>query len=165
MGQIGITATVAHWAQEHKSPLLAVGTPPPPPLSTTPTDRQNVSHHPQCTPPHTHTGQDQIERLLALGASRYEATADLLGRSVKLAMTPLLNTMSVVGLVSIPGVQLYEPRGGTLPTLNVTQAVCIAQLHTPKEARLESKPGCLSLFLVTCQTDGQLCCARCTVQA
>jgi hypothetical protein len=52
----------------------------------------------------THTGKDQIERLLALGASRYEATADLVGRSVRLAMTPLLNTMSVVGLVSIPGV-------------------------------------------------------------
>lgn len=49
------------------------------------------------------TGKDQIERLLALGASRSEATADLVCRSVKLAMTPLLNTMSVVGLVSIPG--------------------------------------------------------------
>lgn len=48
-------------------------------------------------------GKDQIERLLALGASRGEATADLVGRSVKLAMTPSLNTMSVVGLVSIPG--------------------------------------------------------------
>lgn len=39
-----------------------------------------------------------------MGATRMEATADLVGRSIKLAMTPLLNTMSVVGLVSIPGV-------------------------------------------------------------
>jgi putative ABC transport system permease protein len=52
----------------------------------------------------TPTGKDQIERLLALGASRSEATSDLLTRSTKLAMTPLLNQMSVVGLVSIPGV-------------------------------------------------------------
>ena len=49
------------------------------------------------------TGKDQVERLLALGASRSEATSDLLTRSTKLAMTPLLNQMSVVGLVSIPG--------------------------------------------------------------
>lgn len=52
----------------------------------------------------TQTAKDQVERLLALGASRAEATADLVGRSVKLARTPLLNQMSVVGLVSIPGV-------------------------------------------------------------
>ena len=53
--------------------------------------------------PSSHPGREQVERLLALGASRSEATADLVGRSVKLAMTPSLNTMSVVGLVSIPG--------------------------------------------------------------
>jgi ABC-type iron transport system FetAB permease component len=58
-----------------------------------------------------HAGKDQIERLLALGASRTEATADLLSRSVKLAMTPLLNQMSVVGLVSIPGMMTGQVRG------------------------------------------------------
>jgi hypothetical protein len=57
--------------------------------------------------------------MLAMGASRYEATADLVGRSIRLAMTPLLNTMSVVGLVSIPGmmtgqVRRYEGEGSSL---------------------------------------------------
>lgn len=73
-------------------------------------------------------GKDQIERLLSMGATRMEATADLVGRSIKLAMTPLLNTMSVVGLVSIPGVHkqravrtcpqwLVEGREGTVDAL------------------------------------------------
>lgn len=47
-----------------------------------------------------------------MGASRAEATSDLLTRSVRLAMTPLLNQMSVVGLVSIPGMMTGQVRGG-----------------------------------------------------
>lgn len=72
-------------------------------------------------------GKDQIERLLALGATRTEATADLVGRSIKLAMTPLLNTMSVVGLVSIPGVCVVG-WAGVAPTFGpgprVVHSVC-----------------------------------------
>lgn len=61
------------------------------------------------------TGADRIERLLSLGASRAEATRDLLGRAVRLAMTPLLNQMSVVGLVSIPGMMTGQILGGSNP--------------------------------------------------
>jgi putative ABC transport system permease protein len=60
-------------------------------------------------------GADRIERLLSLGASRAEATRDLLGRAVRLAMTPLLNQMSVVGLVSIPGMMTGQILGGSHP--------------------------------------------------
>jgi hypothetical protein len=60
-------------------------------------------------------GADRIERLLSLGASRGEATRDLLGRAVRLAMTPLLNQMSVVGLVSIPGMMTGQILGGSHP--------------------------------------------------
>lgn len=60
-------------------------------------------------------GADRIERLLSLGASRAEATRELLGRSVRLAMTPLLNQMSVVGLVSIPGMMTGQILGGSNP--------------------------------------------------
>ena len=48
-------------------------------------------------------GADRVEKLLALGATRWEATRAPVTRAVRLAMTPLLNQMSVVGLVSIPG--------------------------------------------------------------
>lgn len=49
------------------------------------------------------SGADRVERLLALGATRWEAARAPVARAVRLAMTPLLNQMSVVGLVSIPG--------------------------------------------------------------
>jgi putative ABC transport system permease protein len=56
-----------------------------------------------------------VERLLALGGSRSEATKELLSRAVRLAMTPLLNQMSVVGLVSIPGMMTGQILSGSNP--------------------------------------------------
>ncbi|KAF8057780.1 hypothetical protein HT031_005964 [Scenedesmus sp. PABB004] len=60
-------------------------------------------------------GAERVERLLALGATRREASADLLRRALRLAMTPLLNQMSVVGLVSIPGMMTGQILGGGRP--------------------------------------------------
>ena len=42
---------------------------------------------------------DRIELLLCLGASRWEATRGSVSRAVRLALTPLLNQLNVVGLV------------------------------------------------------------------
>lgn len=42
---------------------------------------------------------DRIELLLCLGASRWEATRGAVARAVRLALTPLLNQLNVVGLV------------------------------------------------------------------
>lgn len=47
--------------------------------------------------------KDNIETLLALGATRWEATLDIIRSSVVLGLTPTLNQMSVTGLVSLPG--------------------------------------------------------------
>jgi Uncharacterised protein family (UPF0014) len=56
-----------------------------------------------------------VERLLCLGATRAEACAGVLGRATRLAMTPLLNQMSVVGLVSIPGMMTGQILAGNAP--------------------------------------------------
>lgn len=48
-------------------------------------------------------GKDRIEQLLALGATRWEATQASLQRCARVALTPILNQMNVVGIVSIPG--------------------------------------------------------------
>jgi len=48
-------------------------------------------------------GKDRIEQLLALGATRWEAVQASLQRCVRVALTPILNQMNVVGIVSIPG--------------------------------------------------------------
>jgi len=59
------------------------------------------------------SGGDRVERLLALGASRREATRALVGRAVRAAMTPTINGMNVVGLVSIPGMMSGQILGGS----------------------------------------------------
>ena len=48
-------------------------------------------------------GRERVEALLALGASRAEAAAAPARRALSTALAPMLNSMSVVGLVSIPG--------------------------------------------------------------
>ena len=52
------------------------------------------------TPP---PGKDRVEIMLALGATRMEAARSVLQRSLLVALTPVLNQLSVVGIVSIPG--------------------------------------------------------------
>ncbi|MEW5297273.1 MAG: hypothetical protein WDW36_000493 [Sanguina aurantia] len=50
-----------------------------------------------------HSGREQLEMLLAMGASRSEASRPMVQRALSLSLSPLLSQMSVVGLVSIPG--------------------------------------------------------------
>jgi len=61
--------------------------------------------------------KDSIEVLLAMGATRWEATSDVTKRSLQVAMTPLLNTMNVVGIVSIPGMMTGQILGGSDPSV------------------------------------------------
>jgi putative ABC transport system permease protein len=48
-------------------------------------------------------GAAAVEARLALGASRWEATHSVLRAAISLGLTPVLNAMSICGLVSIPG--------------------------------------------------------------
>ncbi|GIL52589.1 hypothetical protein Vafri_8411 [Volvox africanus] len=57
-----------------------------------------------------------IEHLLALGANRFEATDEAVRRALKVSMTPLLNQMSVMGVVSIPGMMTGQILAGGNPT-------------------------------------------------
>ncbi|PNW72321.1 hypothetical protein CHLRE_16g673000v5 [Chlamydomonas reinhardtii] len=56
-----------------------------------------------------------IEHLLALGANRYEATDAAVKKALKVSMTPLLNQMSVMGVVSIPGMMTGQILAGGDP--------------------------------------------------
>ena len=57
-----------------------------------------------------------MELLLSMGGSRWEASRDIIQRCVRLAMTPVLNQMNVVGIVSIPGMMTGQILGGTDPS-------------------------------------------------
>lgn len=59
--------------------------------------------------------RDQVEGLLAFGATRTEATRDVARDAIRTGMIPILNTMSAVGLVSIPGMMTGQILGGTEP--------------------------------------------------
>jgi len=61
-------------------------------------------------------GKDKMELLLSMGATRWEASREIIQRCVRLAMTPVLNQMNVVGIVSIPGMMTGQILGGTDPS-------------------------------------------------
>jgi putative ABC transport system permease protein len=61
------------------------------------------------------TQQQQVETMLALGATRWEATKAHVHKAIITAMTPILNQMSVVGVVSIPGMMTGQILGGQAP--------------------------------------------------
>jgi len=59
-----------------------------------------------------HENRDKVETYLAFGASRYEACKPLATSALRLALTPTINQMSVIGLISIPGMMTGAILGG-----------------------------------------------------
>ncbi|KAI8083000.1 UPF0014 family, partial [Halteromyces radiatus] len=58
------------------------------------------------------TNGDRVEALLAMGASRWEATRAITQESVRLAMLPPIQRMSIAGLIVIPGAMAGQIMGG-----------------------------------------------------
>ncbi|KAL7413301.1 hypothetical protein BDY24DRAFT_389597 [Mrakia frigida] len=56
--------------------------------------------------------RDKIETYLAMGASRFEACKPVARDALKLALLPTVNQMSVIGLISIPGLMTGAVLGG-----------------------------------------------------
>eukprot|EP00192_Tetraselmis_astigmatica_P006444 CAMPEP_0117683358 /NCGR_PEP_ID=MMETSP0804-20121206/20342_1 /TAXON_ID=1074897 /ORGANISM="Tetraselmis astigmatica, Strain CCMP880" /LENGTH=447 /DNA_ID=CAMNT_0005493915 /DNA_START=213 /DNA_END=1556 /DNA_ORIENTATION=+ len=89
----------------------------------------------------------QVEVMLALGATRWEATKHFVHHAIITAMTPTLNQMSVVGVVSIPGMMTGQILGGQSPLQAARYQIVIffAILAT-------STLGCVSsVYLATSQ--------------
>ncbi|HET9581336.1 MAG TPA: iron export ABC transporter permease subunit FetB [Gemmatimonadota bacterium] len=59
--------------------------------------------------------RDLVEAFLALGATRWEAAQDPVRRSVRTGMIPIINSMMVVGIVSIPGMMTGQLLAGVDP--------------------------------------------------
>ena len=57
-----------------------------------------------------------IENRLALGATRVAAFASIIARALRTAMTPLLNAMSVTGVVALPGMMTGQILAGADPS-------------------------------------------------
>ena len=59
--------------------------------------------------------RDLIEMELAFGATRWEAARDCIREAVRRAMIPTINSMTVVGIVSLPGMMTGQILAGNPP--------------------------------------------------
>lgn len=67
----------------------------------------------------------EVEALLAMGATRWEAARDRVRRAVRTGMIPIINAMTVVGIVSIPGMMTGQLLAGVEPTRAVEYQIVI----------------------------------------
>lgn len=71
------------------------------------------------------TERDLIENLLTLGATRWEATHAHFRDAMRAGMIPTLNSMTVMGIVSLPGMMTGQILGGADPTTAVRYQILI----------------------------------------
>lgn len=69
--------------------------------------------------------RDEVEMMLSLGATRWEACQEIFASASRTAMIPILNTMSVAGVVSLPGMMTGQLLAGSSPTQAVRYQIVI----------------------------------------
>lgn len=69
--------------------------------------------------------REQVESLLTLGATRWEAARSPVQEAVRTGMIPIINSMMVVGLVSLPGMMTGQLISGMNPIEAVKYQIVI----------------------------------------
>jgi putative ABC transport system permease protein len=69
--------------------------------------------------------REQVEGRLALGATRWEACEELVREAIRVAMIPTINSMMVMGLVSLPGMMTGQILQGAAPAAAVRYQIVI----------------------------------------
>ncbi len=69
--------------------------------------------------------RDEVELHLSLGGTRWEACRDAFANATRTAMIPILNTMSVAGVVSLPGMMTGQLLAGAPPIQAVQYQIMI----------------------------------------
>src|SRR5271157_4174734 len=67
----------------------------------------------------------QLETLLALGATRWEAARQPVQQAVRTGMIPMINSMMVAGIVSLPGMMTGQLLSGVNPVAAVKYQIVI----------------------------------------
>lgn len=67
----------------------------------------------------------EVEALLALGATRWEAARPLVRQAVRTGLIPTINAMMVVGIVSLPGMMTGQILAGARPVEAVKYQIVI----------------------------------------
>jgi putative ABC transport system permease protein len=68
---------------------------------------------------------DRVEVMLALGASPGQASHDARRAALTAALTPTINTMLIVGIITLPGMMTGQMLGGTAPLQAATYQLLI----------------------------------------
>jgi putative ABC transport system permease protein len=69
--------------------------------------------------------RDEVETLLAFGATRWEAARQPIQQAIRTGMIPIINSMMVVGLVSLPGMMTGQLLAGADPIQAVMYQIVI----------------------------------------
>lgn len=69
--------------------------------------------------------RSKVETLVAIGATRWEAAADPMREAVRTGTIPIINSMMVVGLVSLPGMMTGQIISGMDPAQAVRYQIVI----------------------------------------
>lgn len=70
--------------------------------------------------------REEVLEWLALGGTKIEATSDIFRRSIRIALTPIMNSMATMGIVSIPGAMTGQIIGGSTPMqAAITQMIIV----------------------------------------
>ena len=72
-----------------------------------------------------YTRNDEIETMLTLGATRWEAISGPIRHALQTGMTPIINSMMIVGLVSLPGMMTGQLLAGVEPSEAVKYQIAI----------------------------------------
>lgn len=72
-----------------------------------------------------HRDRVRIESSLALGATRWEAALQTLRDAIRTGLIPIMNSMMVVGIVSLPGMMTGQLLSGTEPVSAVKYQIVI----------------------------------------
>lgn len=72
-----------------------------------------------------HQRRSHIESMLALGATRWEAANDAIRDAVRTGMIPILNSMMIVGIVSLPGMMTGQMLSGADPASAVKYQIVV----------------------------------------
>ncbi|MHB1461570.1 MAG: ABC transporter permease [Armatimonadota bacterium] len=78
--------------------------------------------------------RDEIEQRLAMGASPWEAVIDSVKAALQVGMTPSINALMVVGIVSLPGMMTGQIIGGADPRMAVKYQIVVMFMMTTATA-------------------------------
>ncbi|KAL1674169.1 hypothetical protein EV122DRAFT_221245 [Schizophyllum commune] len=96
--------------------------------------------------------RDKVETYLAFGASRAEACRPVVLEALRLALTPTINQMSVIGLISIPGMMTGALLGGA-PVARASRLQMIIMFLLSGSAALSAlitTIGCVAVVVDGC---------------